>query len=422
MTWLTLMLVVLGGIGFVALALQRGALAVALARAPKVPARRPGISILKPLCGVDDALEENLASYLALEYPRYEVLLGVKDTRDAAYPVACRLAAQAPRRVRVVLQQGEPGLNPKVNQLATLERHAKYELLLVADSNARLLPGTLGELAALFDDPLVACTSNPVSGTGHESFGALLDNLHLASGIGAGQLAAKQVAGKDLVVGKSMALRRDALEALGGFAAYADVLAEDYVIGQDVTQKLGRTVAIARTPVMNVAVHRTVTSFFQRYVRWSVIHRTAISLPTYLSQALLNPWPLLVLAAALEPSRLTVGLAGAGFALKAAIDLSAARALRCGPLGARAVAAVALKDLLLFIAWCNGLVSRSVRWRGNTLRVTYGSRLVRPAELRVEALVTDALEAATAGDSGPLLAPEVLAATREPAPVAGVAP
>jgi ceramide glucosyltransferase len=377
--WLSLSLVVVATAGFVALVLQRVAVALVLRRAPRAPTRRPGISILKPLCGVDDALEDNLASFAALEYPRYEVLFGVKDTRDAAYPVACRVAARNPKRFRVVLQQGEAGLNPKVNQLVTLARFARHDLLLVSDSNARLAPGALSELAALFEDPAVACVSNPVSGVGHESLGALLDNLHLAAGIGAGQLAAKHVAGKDLVVGKSMALRRDALAALGGFAAYADVLAEDYVIGRDITARLGLKVAIARTPVLNVAVHRSVASFFQRYVRWSVIHRTAISLPTYLSQALLNPWPLLVLAAALEPSGLTVALALAGLLLKAGLDVSAARALRCGAAGPGAVVAVALKDALLFVAWCNGLVSRTVLWRGHRLRVTSGSRLVRPA-------------------------------------------
>jgi ceramide glucosyltransferase len=384
MTWPGWLLMTLSGAGFLALLLQRAALGVALRRARRMPSRRPGISILKPLCGVDEALEENLLSFSALEYPRYEVLLGVKDEADAAYPVACRVASRAPERFRVVLQQGTPGLNPKVNQLVTLARQARYDVLLVSDSNARLVSGALNELAAAFEDPRVVCASNPVSGVGHESFGALLDNLHLASSVGAGQLAAKLVAGKDLVVGKSMALRRDALDALGGFGAYADVLAEDYVIGKDVTNKLGKKVAILTSPVLNVAVRRTVASFFQRYVRWSVIHRTAVTLPTYLSQALLNPWPLLVCAAVLDPSSVTLAAGALGLGLKAALDVSAARALRCGSLGARAVAAVAVKDLLLFVAWCNGLVSRSVRWRGNRLRVTSGSRLVRPVGIELD--------------------------------------
>jgi ceramide glucosyltransferase len=324
--------------------------------------------------------KENLETFAALDYPDYEVLLGVRDCDDAAWPLARAMAARYPRRFRVVLQQGAPGFNPKVNQLLTLERAAQHELVLVSDSNARLPPHALLELAAAFDDPNVGCVSNPVSGTGHRSLGALLDNLHLAASVGAGQLAAKLVGDRDLVVGKSMALRRSALAALGGFSRYRDVLAEDYVIGQELTGRLGLKVVIARTPVQNVAVHRSVGSFFRRYLRWGVIHRTAVSLPTSLSQALLNPWPLSLLAAAIEPSPRTLLISALTFSLKAALDLAAARALGCGPLGWRGVAAVAVKDPLLFVCWCYGLVVRTVEWRGHRLRVTRGSRLVaRPA-------------------------------------------
>jgi ceramide glucosyltransferase len=236
----------------------------------------------------------------------------------------------------------------------------------------------LSELAALFEDPRVACVSNPVSGTGHQSFGALLDNLHLASAIGPGQLASKALVDQDLVVGKSMALRRSVLTALGGFAAYANVLAEDYVIGRDV-RRAGHRVAIARRPVLNVAIQRTVGSFFHRYVRWGVVHRTAVSLPTSLSQALLNPWPLTLLAVVAAPTLPTLTASLTVFCVKAAVDLSAARAMGCGPLGLEAVAAVAVKDLLLFVTWAHGLFSRTVEWRGTRLRVGPGSRLITSA-------------------------------------------
>src|SRR5262249_53201723 len=144
---------------------------------------------------------------------------------------------------------------------------------LVSDSNTRPPAGYLLELAALFDDPGVDCVTHPVSGSGHASLGALLDNLHLASAIGPGQIAARALAGRDLVIGKSMALRRRSLAALGGFEAFANHLAEDYVIGQKL---LGR-VALARLPVLNFAAHRTVASFWARYARWGVIHRTAVT-------------------------------------------------------------------------------------------------------------------------------------------------
>ncbi|MBL9038158.1 MAG: glycosyl transferase, partial [Archangium sp.] len=138
--------------------------------------------------------------------------------------------------------------------------------------------------------------------------------------------------------------------------------------------------------VFNVAVSRSVRSFFDRYLRWSVIHRTAISLPTYLGQALLNPGPLAVLAVLASPSPAVVLFAALVWLLKGAVDVSAARALRCD-VGPSALAAVVVKDSLLFVAWVNGLISRTVWWRGNRLRVEAGSRLVPTAAETLEPAV-----------------------------------
>lgn len=371
------LMVLFAAVGFFLLFLQRLALAVALRTPVLRPTRWPPMSILKPLCGVDDALEENLRAFAALDYPHFEVLLGLKDRNDAAWPLACAIAAHDDR-FRVVLQRSSPGLNPKVHQLVTLEAEARHDLLLVSDSNVRLPADALHEVAALFEDPSVACVTHPISGLGHQSFGALLDNLHLVSAIGAAQLGAKTLVNKDLVVGKSMALRRSALEKLGGFIAYADVLAEDYVIGQDLG-RLGLQVRVARTPVWNVAVQRSVRSFFERYLRWGVIHRTAVSLPVSLAQGLLNPLPLVMLAALLEPGPASLMAFLFASLSKTALDVSSARALRCGELGWRALVAVPVKDALLFITWFHGLWSRTVVWRGHRLRVGDRSRLLHPA-------------------------------------------
>ncbi len=377
---LAALIVVLASVGLTALLLGLACVGLHLRRRTPAPARRPGISILKPLCGADDELVENIERFATMEYPRYELLLGVRDTDDPAWPVALAASRNHPKRVRVVLQRGVVGLNPKVNQLATLEREARYDVLLVSDSNTRPPSGYLAELAALFEDPAVACVTNPVSGTGHETFGALLDNLHLASAIGPGQIAARLLARRDLVVGKSMALKRSALEALGGFAAFGDHLAEDYVIGQRVTRELGLRVALGRLPVLNVATKRSVQSFCDRYARWAVIHRTAVSLPTSLAQALLNPWPLTLVALALSPTPLMLWLCLGTLVAKTAVDVATARALGCRGLWL-APLAVPVKDLVLFIAWCVALFRRTVEWRGHRLRVGPGSRLVPVSSL-----------------------------------------
>jgi ceramide glucosyltransferase len=372
---LAMLLWLLAAAGFAAVVLQAVVVRRYLRGRHATPGGSAGISILKPLCGLDDGLAESLDAFARMAYPRYELVLGVRDTADAAYPLALACARAHPDRVRLVLQRGEPGLNPKVNQLVTLAAEARYELLVVSDSNVRVSPDYLDDVSAAFADPQVGCLTHPVAGTGHHTPGSLLDNLHLAAGIGAAQIAAKCVSGKDLVVGKSMAMRKGDLDALGGFAAFKDYLAEDYVFGRRITAELGKRVVISRSPILNYSRRKTVGDFTRRYARWSVIHRTAVQPHTYLAEALINPLPLAALACLAHPAAAPVSALAALAGLKAAIDLSTAAALAPGVFRARNAWAVWLKDGILFATWVRGLACRTILWRGNRLRVGAGSRL-----------------------------------------------
>lgn len=367
------------GLGLVALSIQLWLATRHLRGLKRVPRAQPGISILKPLCGIDDSLEQNLLCFVDLDYPSYEVVLGVKDHNDPAFGLALRLTRRFPGRFRLVLQRSAPGHNPKVNQLVTLATAAAHDIFVVSDSNARVSRGYLSEMAALFEDPQVGCVTNPIVGFGERSWGSLLDNLHMSSTVGPGMIGAKLFAGQDLVVGKSMALRRADVEALGGFSSVADILAEDYVLGRAVRSVLGKRVALARTLVTSVSRRRSVGDFWRRYARWSVIHRTALSAPTYVAQVLLNPIPLAAAALLLEPERETAVALLVVTLAKTAIDVTTANALG-HRFGRRLMPAVVVKDLILFAVWARGLVVRTVSWRGNQLRVSAGSRLLPATE------------------------------------------
>ena len=208
---------------------QLAALWTHLRRPRAVPSRRPAISILKPLCGLDDRLAGNLLTFVDLPYPNYEVLLGVRSASDRAYALAWMAARRWPHRFRLVVQQGEPGLNPKVNQLITLARHAHHEILVISDSNTRVRADYLDDIAAHLEDPSVGLVTHLLAGDGeteHDArLGAVADNLHITGVITPGIVAAKLFAGKDYVIGKSMAMRRDDLRALGGFDSVKNVLA-----------------------------------------------------------------------------------------------------------------------------------------------------------------------------------------------------
>jgi ceramide glucosyltransferase len=346
------------------------------------PQRLPGISILKPLCGIDDDLAGNLELFATLPYPEYELLLGVRSVEDAAYPLARAAARRHPRRVRVLVQAGEPGLNPKVNQLITLAAAARHELLVVSDSNVRVDGDYLHEIAAHLERPEVGLVTHAIVGVGEARIGSLMDNLHLAASIGAGMIASHRVIRQDIVVGKSMALRNDDLKALGGFECVMDVLAEDYLLGRRVERELRKRVAVAHRPIKNVSRERSVLEFFRRYQRWSVIHRQAVGPFVYASGVLLNPILLALLGLLALPSATALGAFGVSCCLKIAYDGAAGRALRPGGFRLWALLFTPAKDLLIGVAWAHGFLHRTVEWRSNQLRVLPGTRLELPQPRR----------------------------------------
>ncbi|MFT3917354.1 MAG: ceramide glucosyltransferase [Anaeromyxobacteraceae bacterium] len=336
------------------------------------------VSVLKPLCGLDEGLLENLASFARQEHPAYEVLLGVRSLDDDAVPAAREALRRWPGRFRLVVQRGEPGMNPKVNQLVTLAREARHGVLVVSDSNVRVPPGYLAGIAALLEDPEVGLVTHAIAGVDEERAGSAMDHLHLASAIAAGVVAAKRLAGHDFVVGKSMALRREDLEALGGFESVKDVLAEDWVLGARVGRVLGKRVAVSHAPILNPSARRSVRCFAARYARWAVLQRQAVGEAAYVGQLLLNPTALAAAALVVEPGAATLAFAGAVALAKAVLDGAMAARLRGHGLRLRHLALAPAKDLVLGGAWLWGLLRRDVAWRGNRIVVRRGTRIEPP--------------------------------------------
>ena len=343
------------------------------AKTPSTPAVLPAVSILKPMRGADPGLAKNLESFFRLDYPQYEVLLGVDDPTDPAREVARRVADAHPEvPSHLVVDARQVGFNPKVNNLARLLRHAKHEVIWISDSNTRVAPDTLRDLVAHLEQEGTGLVSSPFRGVAAGGAGGALESLQLNTFVMGGVSAAHRLLRKVCVVGKSMLLRRSTLTRLGGFAFLGRFLAEDQVCGEEIA-RLGLGVTVSGRPIDNVLGNLSVRSFLARHLRWATIRRR-MNPAAYAGEVLLNPVFVAVCAALAARTPDSLVLAFAVLLLKSVLDAAGERSAGVRrPLVAYPLLTLA-KDLLVGLAWFVPFLGTHVTWRGNRFHI--GARTV----------------------------------------------
>jgi ceramide glucosyltransferase len=345
--------------------------------------RLPFVSILKPVCGLEDDLENNLLSFTALRDIDYEIIVSIAEREDPALPIVERVRMSNPALPLRVVIGGNPELedgNRKVARLIAAQPYARGEILFISDANVRVGPQDVARTVAMLADRRVGCVSNLFTGAGAISLGARVESLHLLSFVVPGNVLAA-FAGVPCVVGKSMAISQTALRAIGGFERFARVLAEDQAIGLAVAEA-GFQLRLSPAVVRNVVVRRSVRRAVDRQIRWNKI-RYAFSRATYSAEFLVNPLPFALLAALIfGPQALWMPLAIVGIRIAQMAALSFAMSV---PFGLRDVLVVPLLDVLQFAAQFVPYVDDRVTWRGYSARLGPNTQLIEIASTRAAA-------------------------------------
>ncbi len=240
------------------------------AAAPPPVAFTPPVSILKPLKGTDPEIYESFRSHCLQDYPEYEIVFGVSDATDAAVASVERLQREFPERsVRLVVCHEILGANVKVSNLEQMVSVARYEHLIVNDSDIRVERDYLRRVLAPMADPQVGMVTCMYRGIASNTLGSRLEALGISTDFCAGVLAARQLEGGiRFGLGSTLAFRRGDLEKIGGFRALVDYLADDYELGKRIAE-LGRTVKLSDVVVETHLPEYGLRGFVLHQMRWA---------------------------------------------------------------------------------------------------------------------------------------------------------
>jgi ceramide glucosyltransferase len=339
----------------------------------------PPATMMKPLCGLEPRLEENLAGFFLQDYPEFEILFGTRDASDPALDVVRRLCARYPHVPVKIVFSGEPDKpNAKVCTLREMFAEASYEYVVISDSDVGVGHDYLRRVVApLLDDAtgLVMCLYRGVP-TG--SLWSELEALGMSVEMTAGVVAASSMGKIDFALGPTMATRRTVVEEIGGIGVLADYCADDYVLG-NLVAKSGRNVVISDNVIDHYVVNRSFKSSMLHQMRWMM--STRFSIPVGHAISVLGfamPFGVLAAVAGLFSGHAALGAGLLGWTLinRMAMALAVGWGVVRDPRALRGCWLYPLRDLMGFGFWLASYAGDTVEWRGEKYRLAAGGRML----------------------------------------------
>jgi ceramide glucosyltransferase len=341
------------------------------------PAAAPPVTILKPLRGVDPQMYESFRSHCVQDYPEYEIIFGVSETDDPAVGAVEQLVREFPHcKIRLLVCPEVLGNNRKTSNLVQMLAFARYDHILINDSDIFVTPDYLKRVMASFARPEVGMVTCPYRGIAANTLGSKLESMGISTDFIAGVLAARQIEGGiHFALGSTLAMSRVALEKTGGLRPLVDYLADDFELGYRIA-KAGYEVVLADIVVETHLPAYSFRGFVEHQMRWARSTRDSRRLG-YIGLLLTFGLPWAIFAVVLAPlswwswtTLAAAALLRAAVALKVGVGVVHDRAvLRRLPL-------IPLRDLVAFWVWFASFADHKVHWRGEVFILEKGK--IRP--------------------------------------------
>ena len=340
---------------------------------PHTPATAPTVTILKPLYGEDAGLFDNLMSFAEQRYAgAVQIVCGVADAHDPAVAVVERLRGALPtRNIELIIDATLHGGNRKVSNLINMAPRIRHDVVILSDGDIRVDPHYLARVIAVLQQPrvgAVTCLYPGLAQSGPWSqLGALFINAHFLPSVVLGLASGLA----QPCFGSTIALKRTTLDAIGGLAAFADRLDDDYAIGAAVRAR-GEVVAIPPFAVAHLCSEPSLRELWRHELRWARTIRNIAPLG-HAGSVVMHPLAWAVIALALTPwsGLLLPAIAASVAAILCRVMLlnGVARGFGLPP---QAYWLVPVRDLLSFAVFVASFLGRDVSWRGHRHRLFAG--------------------------------------------------
>ena len=332
----------------------------------------PPVSILKPVRGLDPDAYQNFVSFCRQDYPVYEIVFCVGDRSDPVFPVIQKVIADFPQQdIRVLFGSGREATNDKVAKLARLAKEAKYEILVINDSDVRAEPQYLRTIVAPLADPKVGAVTCFYVPTDDTTLVQKLQTIGMYSDFYPGIVVAWQLDGVKFALGPTIATSRARLAEFGGYEMIENRPADDLLVGRLIAEQ-GHEVKLLPYSVLTVADFQSLRDLFLKRLRWIVVMR---HMRPWGHLGLIFTWglPWSLFAAAIAPNALVTG----GF-LAAYLAVRVAMTLQVASLGLKqrvpwqGLALIPLWDAMAFVIWLASFTRSTIRWRDRDYYIRNG--------------------------------------------------